>query len=220
MDEQVSTLKKGKVPPAEEIDAGLGIVNGSFKWNVVEEKNTDKVKGKGGKANETASGTNGTNGTTVADETATAVDDTSVTSVGLASQSDRRFELRDINVIFPEGKLSLITGPTASGKTALLMALLGELTTLEGRIVMSKNASKVDENGLVLGISYAAQTPWLRHQSIKDNILFGYPYDDDRYKAVVECCALRPDLEILEDGDRTEIGARYVLCCLENLNPC
>ena len=94
------------------------------------------------------------------------------------------------------------------------MALLGEMTRLEGRIVMSKNPSKVDEHGLTHAISYAAQSPWLRHQSIKDNILFGYPYDEERYNQVVECCALRPDLEILEDGDATEIGARSVCCVL------
>ena len=35
-----------------------------------------------------------------------------------------RFELRDINVMFPEGKLTLITGPTASGKTSLLVSVL------------------------------------------------------------------------------------------------
>jgi ABC-type multidrug transport system fused ATPase/permease subunit len=75
---------------------------------------------------------------------------------------------------------------------------------------MSKNTSKVDENGLMQSISYAAQSAWLRHQSIKDNILFGYPYEEDRYNAVVDCCALQPDLDMLEDGDMTEIGARYV----------
>ena len=39
---------------------------------------------------------------------------------------------------------------------------------------MSKEPSRVDENGLMHSISYAAQSPWLRHQSIKDYILFIY----------------------------------------------
>lgn len=88
------------------------------------------------------------------------------------------------------------------------MALLGELTLLEGRLILSKDTSKVNEHGLMQALSYSAQTPWLRHQSIKDNILFGYPYDEERYNEVIECCALRTDLDILEDGDDTEIGAR------------
>ncbi|KAI0639291.1 multidrug resistance-associated ABC transporter [Trametes polyzona] len=215
VDEQVSTLKKGHVPPSEESDAGLGIINGTFKWNEVEEKKaeeSDKSKGKGKDASKKTNGTNGTdaNGSSDAgpsDDTSTIADSASTLAV---NTGDHHFELKDITVMFPEGKLTVVTGPTASGKTALLMALLGELTTLEGRIVMSKNASKVDENGLSHTISYAAQSPWLRHQSIKDNILFGYPYDEERYKAVVECCALKPDLAILEDGDATEIGARGV----------
>lgn len=90
------------------------------------------------------------------------------------------------------------------------MAILGELTLVSGRIVMSKEMSRIDEHGNMHCISYAAQSPWLRHQSIKDNILFGYPYDEERYKAVVKACALEPDLDMLEDGDATEIGARGV----------
>lgn len=88
------------------------------------------------------------------------------------------------------------------------MAVLGEMTLVKGRIIMMKEPSRIDENGFMHAISYAAQTPWLRHQSIKDNILFGYPFDEERYNAVIECCALKQDLETLEDGDATEIGAR------------
>lgn len=34
--------------------------------------------------------------------------------------------------------------------------------------------------------------------------------DEARYNDVVECCALKPDLEMLEDGDATEIGVKGV----------
>ncbi|KAF8963320.1 multidrug resistance-associated ABC transporter [Flammula alnicola] len=199
--DQVSSLKKDYseplLPGAD--DEGLGLENATFKWNeVTEAVDKDKGKSNGGPPSPTAS----------AEDTGTVVDD-SVSERSVAEPGDRRFELRDISITFPPGELTVITGPTASGKTALLMAVLGELTLLSGRIIMSKEPSRI-ENGLMRCISYAAQSPWLRHQSIKDNILFGYPYDEERYNSVVECCALKPDLEMLEDGDATEIGARGV----------
>ncbi|THH14161.1 hypothetical protein EW146_g6141 [Bondarzewia mesenterica] len=200
VDEQVSSLKKSRSGPnaASDTDKGLGLENASFKWNEIEEKKED-TDAKDAKKN---------NGQL--NETDTSGDADSRQSIDIGA-GEHRFELRDISIMFPEGQLTVITGPTASGKTALLMALLGEMTMLPGgRIIMSKDSSIVDENGLTHTISYAAQSPWLRHQSIKENILFGYPFDQERYNAVVECCALNPDLEILEDGDETEIGARGV----------
>ncbi|KAF8060200.1 multidrug resistance-associated ABC transporter [Lyophyllum atratum] len=206
---QVSSLKKdaSQPPPADE-EEGLGLENASLKWNEVEEADKDgKVKDNGTDASDTSGAS-----PSIGDDVSIIVESPSAMSAAsLAEAMDHRFELRDISVRFPEGELSVITGPTASGKTALLMALLGEMTLLPGgKIIMAKNPSRVDENGLMHGISYAAQAPWLRHQSIKENILFGYPYDEERYNAVVECCALRPDLDMLEDGDATEIGARGV----------
>ncbi|KAH8810190.1 hypothetical protein DL96DRAFT_1821685 [Flagelloscypha sp. PMI_526] len=120
-----------------------------------------------------------------------------------AEEEDHKFQLTDLTVAFPEGKLSMIVGPTASGKTALLMALLGEMTLLEGRPTHLSGKTKPT-------FAYASQLPWLRHQSIKDNILFGYPLDEKRYQDVVEACALNPDFDMLEDGDATEIGSRGV----------
>jgi ABC-type multidrug transport system fused ATPase/permease subunit len=149
---------------------------------------------------------------------------------GATVKNERQFKLKDINVYFPPGQLSVVTGPTASGKTALLRALLGEMYTIPPptissaggatstsdsasitRIHLPKHPWVVDSStGLRDYISYAAQTPWLEHLSIKDNILFGSVYDEERYQAVLECCALKPDLDTFEDGDRTEIGERGV----------
>ncbi|KAF7340568.1 ABC bile acid [Mycena sanguinolenta] len=199
---QVSSLKKetDALPLLEGADEedGLGLENASFTWNrLAEEKKEQDEEVR--------------TSPTPSIDGSTAHGDDSGSESGHGPSRDR-FELSDISVMFPEGKLSVITGPTASGKTALLMALLGEMTLLPGggRIIMSKNLSKIDEHGNMHGISYAAQSPWLRHQSIRDNILFGYPFDEARYKEVIECCALQPDLDVLEDGDATEIGARGV----------
>ncbi|KAF9235883.1 hypothetical protein BU15DRAFT_77487 [Melanogaster broomeanus] len=186
--EQVSSLKKTAISMAVvQAHDGLAIENGYFKWNVVSEnKEGYCTLAHCCKSGSVCPG----DGTDVLD--------------------DHTFGLRDISVRFPEGKLSVVTGPTASGKTALLLALLGEMTITGGKLIMSKDTLQVDEHGNTCSISYVAQSPWLRQQSIKDNILFGYPYDEERYHAVIKCCALLPDLNILEDGDETEIGARGV----------
>jgi ABC-type transport system involved in cytochrome bd biosynthesis fused ATPase/permease subunit len=52
-------------------------------------------------------------------------------------------------------------------------------------------------------IAYVPQQAWLQNASIKDNIIFSSPWDEDRYKLVLDACSLLTDLEILEDGDET-----------------
>ncbi|KAJ6562830.1 hypothetical protein DFH09DRAFT_1035588 [Mycena vulgaris] len=194
--DQVSSLKQDLSEPTLTAanEEGLGLETASFQWNKVVEEAEAEIP----KAPESG-----------VSSAVSSLGDVSTVLDNYDSQ-DRRFELRDISVLFPEKHLSVITGPTASGKTALLMALMGEMTLLPGgRIIMSKN-SAVDEHGNTHGIAYAAQSPWLQHASIRDNILFGSPMDEARYNAVIECCALNPDLEMLEDGDATEIGVKGV----------
>ena len=61
-------------------------------------------------------------------------------------------------------------------------------------------------------IAYCAQSPWLEHATVRDNIIYGSPqgYDEQRYEAVVESCALVQDLSIFPAGDMTEIGEKGV----------
>ncbi|KAJ7651661.1 hypothetical protein DFH06DRAFT_1270538 [Mycena polygramma] len=120
-----------------------------------------------------------------------------------ASAAAARFQLGPLDVIFPKDKLTLVSGATGSGKTALLLALLGELHCVNGEVLLDKSHHQV---------AYCAQNPWLEHATIRDNIIFGaaYGYDEARYQAVIEACALIRDLQVFEAGDMTEIGERGV----------
>lgn len=135
-------------------------------------------------------------------------------------KAKNEFQLTVPKFNFPTGKLSLICGPTGSGKTSFLNALLGELDIVSGRtylpskvVLNAKNVSTVDPDypSLILNkVAYVAQQPYLRHASIRDNILFGLPFDEERYKKTLYQCALIKDLTILPDGDRTEIGEKGI----------
>jgi ABC-type bacteriocin/lantibiotic exporter with double-glycine peptidase domain len=46
--------------------------------------------------------------------------------------------------------------------------------------------------------------------SLRDNILFQAPYDEARYNAVIDACALNQDLAELPAGDMTELGERGI----------
>jgi hypothetical protein len=59
-------------------------------------------------------------------------------------------------------------------------------------------------------VAYCAQSAWISNVTLRENILFGRPFDADRYWAAVEQACLLPDLAVLADGDLTEIGERGI----------
>ncbi|KAK9469339.1 P-loop containing nucleoside triphosphate hydrolase protein [Lipomyces arxii] len=129
--------------------------------------------------------------------------------------SSKMFRLPNLNIDFAVGELTVIIGPTGCGKTSLLMALLGEMTVLEGNVflpgVATSHKHRVDPaTGLSETVAYCAQQAWLLNDSIRENILFGQPYEQKRYEACVRACALARDLEILESGDQTIVGERGI----------
>ena len=105
--------------------------------------------------------------------------------------------LTDINFQIKKGEFVVITGLIGSGKSSLLAAMSG---------FMKRSSGSVDVNGSLLLCGY----PWVQNNTVKENIIFGAEYDEERYKKVIYACSLEADLEILPAGDRTEIGERGI----------
>ncbi|KAJ3512976.1 hypothetical protein NLJ89_g3209 [Agrocybe chaxingu] len=122
---------------------------------------------------------------------------------GTQTPSARSFRLRvDGKLMFQRNALNLIIGPTGSGKTSVLMALLGEMHFMPTSIDAWYNLPREG------GVAYAAQESWVQNETIRENILFGAPYDEERYNKVVHQCALARDLELFTAGDKTEVGEK------------
>lgn len=106
--------------------------------------------------------------------------------------------LSNIDLAFSSG-LTVICGEVGAGKTALLQAILGELDQLDGEYHRTNEM-----------VGYCGQTPWLQSMSIRENILFSAPYEEARYKQVLEACALMLDMASFKHGDLTMIGENGV----------
>ncbi|XP_013144481.1 PREDICTED: probable multidrug resistance-associated protein lethal(2)03659 [Papilio polytes] len=114
-----------------------------------------------------------------------------------ASWSDKGpVTLRNINLTVPKGKLCAIIGSVGSGKSSILQLLLSELRSTQGRMHLSGP------------LSYACQEPWLFVATVRQNILFGLPYNPKKYKEVVKVCALQKDFQQFPHGDQTLVGER------------
>ena len=81
-------------------------------------------------------------------------------------------------------------------QSSLLQALLGELKFSDGKISISGT------------LSYCSQEPWVFSSSVRQNIIFGLPFNKTRYAEVVRVCALNHDFLQFPEGDKTIVGDR------------
>lgn len=110
------------------------------------------------------------------------------------------FQLSGVNFSVKPGQILAVCGPVGSGKSTLTLGLIDEIQALPGTVVTISGKA-----------AYVSQTPFILNATVRDNILFGLPFDRDRYEQVLDACCLRTDLDQLGDaGDLTEIGERGV----------
>ena len=92
--------------------------------------------------------------------------------------------------------LTMLVGPVGSGKSSLLKGLLGELPSSKGYIYTSSTQA-----------AFVDQVPWIRHGTLRENILGTSSFEHNFYFDVLYACALDQDIGNLPDGDSTSVGS-------------
>ncbi|KAF9294213.1 Canalicular multispecific organic anion transporter 2, partial [Mortierella antarctica] len=106
--------------------------------------------------------------------------------------------LKNINISVQEGHLTAIVGRVGQGKTSLFDAIIGNMYKIQGTVKMYGR------------VAYVPQQPWIINLSLRDNILFESPFDEEKYNKIVHAAGLLPDIDMLPAGDQTEIGERGI----------
>uniref|UniRef100_A0A8C6Q259 ATP-binding cassette, sub-family C (CFTR/MRP), member 9 n=1 Tax=Nothobranchius furzeri TaxID=105023 RepID=A0A8C6Q259_NOTFU len=114
-----------------------------------------------------------------------------------------------LGFFFISGQLTMVVGQVGCGKSSLLLAMLGEMQAIDGRVFWRTRGPEVDGKNRN-SVAYAAQKSWLLNATVEENITFGSPFNKQRYKAVIDACSLQPDIDLLPFGDQTEIGERGI----------
>ncbi|GAB4844228.1 hypothetical protein Ancab_037593 [Ancistrocladus abbreviatus] len=106
--------------------------------------------------------------------------------------------LDEIQLKVKRGMKVAICGTVGSGKSSMLSSITGEMKKLSGSVKISGSKA------------YVPQSPWILTGNIRENILFGNPYDNAKYERTIKACALEKDFELFACGDLTEIGERGI----------
>nr|XP_012135510.1 PREDICTED: multidrug resistance-associated protein 4-like isoform X4 [Megachile rotundata] len=117
--------------------------------------------------------------------------------------------LCNISMEIESGQLCALVGPVGSGKSSFLNLLLKELPLGAGRLKFHYKPLddlNNEHDASNLRISYASQETWLFAGTLRDNILFGQPYNKERYIAVTKACALTRDFQQFPHGDMSNVG--------------
>ncbi|KAG1709751.1 Multidrug resistance-associated protein 4 [Nymphon striatum] len=106
--------------------------------------------------------------------------------------------VKDITFKLNPGESLCVIGEVGSGKTSLMKTILKEMVVTNGSI---KVRGKV---------AYACQQSWIFSDTLKNNILFGSKFDQERYQNVINACCLSMDINVMPNKDETVVGERGI----------
>ena len=106
-------------------------------------------------------------------------------------------KIKILSFFSSQGCLLGICGSVGSGKSSFISALLGRMVKVNGALALDGS------------MAYVSQQACVFNASLRDNILFDEVYDEERYAKAIEACSLQVDLEILPQGDETEVRLQH-----------
>lgn len=135
--------------------------------------------------------------------------------------------LCDVNLNVNPGEIVAVVGPVGSGKSALVKSILGELAPVPKILVEPKsgiqNSTQTSELmsrpevTLHGRVGYCSQEAWLPKGTLRDAIVFGREFDQERYESVLfdagldddmASGTLRSDMDVGEKGTNLSGGQR------------
>ncbi|KAK0231362.1 multidrug resistance-associated ABC transporter [Armillaria fumosa] len=160
-------------------------VNGTFTWEIAEQPNSVKLASTLGDKAEKRK---------IEDKLLISKADIDNTS----SYTSQPFKLQDLCMTVLKGSFVAIVGRVGSGKSSILQALIGEMRRVKGEVIFGGS------------VACAPQVAWIRNAILRENILFGQKFDEDRLRDVINACSLERDLTMLPHGEETEIGEKGI----------
>ena len=90
--------------------------------------------------------------------------------------------LHDVDFHAQSEQLVCLIGEVGSGKTSFLLSIAGETSITEGsREVHGR-------------VAYVEQEPFILSDTVRSNILFGKPFDEERMHSVLEASQMTSDI--------------------------
>ncbi|KAF5360312.1 hypothetical protein D9758_009126 [Tetrapyrgos nigripes] len=189
------------------------VVDGDFSWDAVtglgastqeedkEKKEAEEGKGKGSTKKKKDKNMDKGNADSVLPVTTPEekeIKEEEKPAASIHSSQEEPFKMQNLSLAVPRNAFVAIVGRVGSGKSSILQALIGEMRRTRGQVVFGGS------------IAYVPQTPWIKNATVRENIVFGNEDNEARFREVIRACSLEHDLELLSQGENTEIGEKGI----------
>ncbi|GIX60716.1 ABC transporter family protein [Babesia caballi] len=108
---------------------------------------------------------------------------------------------QDLDFELKGGDINIITGAQGCGKTSFIKSILGEMSLVSGSMAVAPLSTGMP-------IFYTPQEVWIPTGTIRSIITFGYAFNEDIYRRVVEAVELLSDFNSWADGDSRVVSEK------------